>query len=256
MHETAAQQFLTLERDHWWFRGRRRIFAAVLSRFVDRDRPLRVLDVGCGAGGMLERLSVYGPPVALDASPALLAHCRARGFTRAVAADASRLPVASSCMDLVTLFDTLEHLPDDRPGAAEAFRVLRPGGCAVFTTPAYQFLYADNDRVSEHYRRYGKRQLVALLRAAGFHVRHASYYNTFLLPLIVPAILAIKLKERLRPVPLEQKKTNLSYVPPFWANEPLARVLSAEASLVARFSLPFGHSLLAIARRPPQERPT
>ena len=53
MDETAYRQFIELEETHFWFVGRRRIFFDLLDRELDGRADATVLDVGCGAGGML-----------------------------------------------------------------------------------------------------------------------------------------------------------------------------------------------------------
>jgi SAM-dependent methyltransferase len=53
-----------------------------------------------------------------------------------VAGDATRLPLADDVADVVTLFDVLEHIPDDAAAVREALRILRPGGSLLVTTPA------------------------------------------------------------------------------------------------------------------------
>ena len=72
MEETANRQFVELERTHFWFVGRRRIFFTLLDRELAGRRDLRVLDVGCGAGGMLEPLARYGQVTGVDMQPELV----------------------------------------------------------------------------------------------------------------------------------------------------------------------------------------
>lgn len=99
---------------------------------------VRVLDVGCGAGFLSNRLALRGWSVAgIDASASSLEIAAARDATRSVRyeiADARELPFRSASFDVVTAMDFLEHV--DEPGRviAEASRVLRPGGLFFFHT--------------------------------------------------------------------------------------------------------------------------
>ncbi|HET6164695.1 MAG TPA: class I SAM-dependent methyltransferase, partial [Planctomycetota bacterium] len=145
MDELAARQFMELERVHWWFEGRRRVFFDVLARALAGRRDLAILDVGCGAGGMLGELRRFGEPAGLEISTELLGAARTRGFARLLVGSAERLPVRAGSLDLVTAFDCIEHLVDDVGAAAGFYRALKPGGRAFFSVPAWQFLYAEND---------------------------------------------------------------------------------------------------------------
>jgi SAM-dependent methyltransferase len=49
--------------------------------------------------------------------------------------DATKLPFDDSSFDAVTLLDVLEHIPDDAAAAAEALRVVRPGGWILVSSP-------------------------------------------------------------------------------------------------------------------------
>jgi ubiquinone/menaquinone biosynthesis C-methylase UbiE len=246
VEETANKQFVELERTHFWFVGRRRIFFHLLDRELAGRGPMRILDVGCGAGGMLEALSGYGEVTGVDMSPELVEFCHQRGFENVVVGSAYELPAGDGSIDLVTLFDTIEHVPDDARALREAERVLAPGGLVFISTPAYQFLYANNDRVAHHERRYTARQLRRRLSDAGLEPVLVTYFNTLLFPAILPAVLAKKVTERLSD---PGDRTNLSHTMNPVLNRALAATMSSERHLVARFSLPFGHSIIAIARR-------
>jgi SAM-dependent methyltransferase len=247
MEDTANRQFIELERNHFWFVGRRRIFFHLLDREVDDRRDLEVLDVGCGAGGMLEPLGRYGRVTGIDNSRELVAFCHQRGFGRVRLGSAYELPVADASVDLITLFDTVEHIPDDLRALRECRRALAPGGVLFLSTPAYQFLYANNDRVAHHARRYTARGLRRRLAEAGFPSPQVTYFNTLLFPAILPAVLATKFKERIRD---PGDATNLSVRIPPALNRALAATMGSERHLLSRIRLPFGHSLIAIARAP------
>src|SRR5262245_14845383 len=89
-----------LERDHWWFRGRRRILRQLLRR-VALPVGGRVLDVGCGTGANGPVLADRaGLVVGLDASPIPLG-LPARGHTLRLRGDASALPFEGGAFDLV-----------------------------------------------------------------------------------------------------------------------------------------------------------
>jgi SAM-dependent methyltransferase len=245
MEETAYRQFIELEQNHFWFAGRRRIFFHLLERELDGRRGLTVLDVGCGAGGMLSPLARYGQVTGIDTSEELIAFCRRRGFDRVELGSAYELPAENGSVDLITLFDTIEHVPDDSRALRECRRALGPGGVLFISVPAYQFLYANNDRVAHHERRYTARGLRRRLTDAGFDRLRVTYFNTLLFPAILPAVLGKKLIERVRD---PGDETNLSHTVRPTANRALAATMGSERHLLARLNFPFGHSIIAIAR--------
>jgi SAM-dependent methyltransferase len=247
MEKEAFRQFIELEEHHFWFVGRRRIFFHLLDHELNGRTGLEVLDVGCGAGGMLGPLARYGHVTGVEPAADLVEHCRQRGFSDVVEASAYDLPADSGSVDLLTLFDTLEHIEDDVRALRECHRVLAPGGLLFLSSPAYQFLYANNDRVAAHVRRYTARELRRKLRATGFEAVRVTYFNTLLFPAILPAVLAKKLHERFVD---PGDSTNLSMDMPPALNRMLAAVMSSERRVLTRAQLPFGHSLIALARRP------
>jgi SAM-dependent methyltransferase len=245
LEETANKQFVELERTHFWFVGRRRIFFHLLDLELGHRGPLRILDVGCGAGGMLEPLARYGQVTGVDSSPELVEFCHRRGFENVVVGDAYGLPASDGSVDLVTLFDTIEHVPDDLRALRECRRVLAPDGRVFISTPAYQFLYANNDRVAHHERRYTVRGLRRRLLKAGLVPIKLTYFNTLLFPAILPAVLAKKVQERISD---PGERTNLSHTMNPVVNRALAAAMSSERHLLGRVSFPFGHSIIAIAK--------
>src|SRR6185295_3490781 len=110
--------------------------------------------------------------------------------------------------------------------------------------------YAENDRVAMHRRRYRRSALVAKLRSVGFTIERASYVNAILFPLIVPAVLLLKMKQRWFKRADAPPETNLSYAPARPVNALLAAIFSSERFLLRAFDLPLGHSLIVLARKP------
>jgi SAM-dependent methyltransferase len=101
-----------------------------------RDRC--VLEVGCGAGVDLLRFArggarVIGVEVAENALGLARANFEAAGQTaRWIHADGGDLPIPSASVDLVYCHGVLQYAAEPERIVAEARRVLRPGGEAVF----------------------------------------------------------------------------------------------------------------------------
>jgi SAM-dependent methyltransferase len=253
MEAHVYEQFARLQESHFWFRGRRAIFFDLIERALARGGAAgngnghgrELLEIGCGAGGMLAPLARYGRVTGLDIAVDYLQHCKSRGFPRMVAGSGYELPFADGGFDVVALFDTIEHIPDDRRVLEEVKRVLRPGGIVFVSVPAYQFLYSQNDRVVHHQRRYTARGLRRVLEAAGLRPQKVTYFNTFLFPLILPAVLVLKLKERLVGLAPGQTHLNHQFVEP--VNDLFAGVMSSERFWLRNMEFPFGHSLIGIA---------
>ena len=103
-----------------------------LESKLPRGGEVAVLDIGCGAGAVLNALSRrIGRGVGIDVSERMLAHARQRnagdpkmGFTRG---DAARAPFADGSFDVVVSFLSLHYLEWPR-ATDETMRLLAPGG--------------------------------------------------------------------------------------------------------------------------------
>jgi SAM-dependent methyltransferase len=254
MEPLAFEQFEALEREHWWFRGRRRVYLGLIERHCAGAPIERALDLGAGVGGFLPGLAQLARRVCpADSDPGSLAACGRRELPENVAApvhsSCEALPFEDGSFDLVCLFDVLEHLDDDLTCLREVHRVLRPGGRLFASVPAYPCLYAGNDRLANHKRRYTRRSLARALEQAGLGIERNTHANVLLFPLILPAVLAIKTWELAFERAGPSRRTNLSWPLPRFAHALLYRAFAAELALSARFDVPLGHSIAAIASK-------
>jgi ubiquinone/menaquinone biosynthesis C-methylase UbiE len=118
---------------HGYERGRDRGYHALvdeleISAVEDLARDASVLEVGCGTGLMLDRLSRIARSVhGADLSPGMLEKARERGFD-VVVASATELPYEDDRFDLVCSFKVLAHVPEIGKALEEMARVVKPGG--------------------------------------------------------------------------------------------------------------------------------
>jgi GT2 family glycosyltransferase/SAM-dependent methyltransferase len=105
---------------------------------VAPNLPFRtILEVGGGQSGLTALLYPQAQVTNADLNEeyALSPINRDNPRIEFVRADATALPFPDESFDAVTMFDVLEHIPDDQAAVAEALRVLRPGGFALVSSP-------------------------------------------------------------------------------------------------------------------------
>jgi len=232
---------------YWWHVARRTIVSRILRRYA-KPRS-RILDLGCGTGGNAATLAAFGRVSGIDLGPAALRHAHAHGLAVA-RGSAERTPVRTQALDVVVALDVLEHLEDDRAALSEVLRVLRPGGILLATVPAYTFLWSSHDEALGHRRRYLRRELRERVVAAGFEIELCSYIMGSVLPVAVVLRLAERLRRRR--VPPRSSYPAL----PRTLNGLLARVAALGGQLAPIAPLPFGLSIMIVARRPAAARET
>ncbi|MBE9178454.1 class I SAM-dependent methyltransferase [Oculatella sp. LEGE 06141] len=101
------------------------------------DRPFQaILEVGGGQSGLTAFLYPQAHITNLDFNPDYAeSHRNQQARVRFVCGDATNLPFDDDSFDAVTMFDVLEHIPDDQKAISEMIRVLRPGGFFLMSTP-------------------------------------------------------------------------------------------------------------------------
>jgi SAM-dependent methyltransferase len=246
MEEEFYPAYYRLEGRHWWFLGPPQPVPARAGAGVPAAaRPIELLDFGCGTGAFLEHLERFGNVNAVDADPSAVEFCHSRGRSEVqLVPPGAPLPFADATFDLVTTLDVIEHIGDDVGALRELHRVLRPGGRLLVAVPAFMFLWGKQDEVSHHHRRYTARTMRRALVAAGFAVDRTTYFNTILFPPIAaPAARAAA------PAPPSTRQSDFD-VGPEALNRALGALFGAEARVIARWNVPFGVSLMALARRP------
>ena len=250
MRQDLYEEFARIEDRHWWFVGRKRILLSLIEDFLEPAGPAarRVLDVGCGTGGMLTALQAFGEVQGIDSDASAIASCHQRGISKAIVADSPPIPFPDNSFDLVTSFDVLEHVDDDTELLSEIHRVLAPGGTFVVAVPAYQMLWGLQDEVAHHRRRYRAKDLSRRLANSNLEPKKVSYFNTFLFP----PIAAVRLGRRLVPQQTSPSSSDFDLTKEGRLNDLLARIFSAEAPLVKRWGFPFGVSIVAIAQAMPR----
>ncbi|MBV9850189.1 MAG: class I SAM-dependent methyltransferase [Armatimonadetes bacterium] len=251
MKHEEYERMYRFEDTYWWFVARRRLIASLLDAHYPRTGRLRLLDVGCGTGAMLDVLAPFGRVVGADFAPQALEFCRARGMEKGqhyplARADVRRLPFADDSFDAVTAMDVIEHIDDDKAASAEILRVLRPGGRLFVTVPAFGFLWSEHDEALHHYRRYTAPHLKDVFQRVGFAVTKISYTVTSLFP----PIAAYRLLSKALPKRREngEKKADLVTFSPR-VNAALQTLSDWETRLVHRTNLPLGVTVVCVAEK-------
>jgi len=243
MEQSVYKRVSEVEQTHWWFVARRRIIDRVLTKYIEKKIG-SALDIGCGTGGNIPLLFSHAASVTgLDMSETALGFVRSK--YPAFRAVSGSFPEATlhETFELITLLDVLEHIEDDARSIKRIEDMLAPEGIVVITVPAFNFLWTGYDVSLRHHRRYTKKQLQSLLHAnSELEILKLSYYNFFLFPLIW----GVRFFRNVFGV--HQHEEDLS-IPAQGINRVLTWFFSLESLLLPSWNLPFGVSLICVARK-------
>jgi SAM-dependent methyltransferase len=241
-----------IENKHFWFRTRNRVIFELTRRAaLSLARCDLVLEVGCGTGNVLRALKKACPQsmvVGMELWFDGLRHARGRANARLIQADLRNWPLGRQ-VDVVGMFDVLEHIQDDRTVLSSLWNCIVPGGCLLLTVPAHQFLWSYFDEAALHCRRYSTGELRQKLTEAGFQVEFLSQFMACIFPLVWTVRKMRGLRQQKDPA-VTRAKTNDEFrlVPVF--NQILTVLLNFEAGWLARgHRLPWGTSLVVVARK-------
>ncbi len=232
-----------IEATHWWFVERRALIVRMI-RSLGLDANARVLDIGTSTGTNLRMLRDQGFTdfTGVDLSEDAIRWCAEKGLGMVHQGDACALPFPDASFDLVLATDIIEHVDRDDIALGEITRVLRPGGHALLTVPAFESIRGLQDRVAHHKRRYLKGQLLNRVRESGLTPGKAFYFNSLL---FVPIWLARRVIDWLKLPLASEGEVNSP-----WINAVLLRIFALDTRLAQTGMFPFGVSVLAVASKP------
>lgn len=239
MERHVYDRMAEIDRDHWWFVGRRRILTTLIERFRPKAGPLRILEVGCGTGSNIAMLQHFGTVDAIEPDDHARAFAEQRTGLTIKGGYLPDVPLEDRYYDLIVLLDVLEHIPDDHAALAALRPKLAPGGRLLLAVPAMPSLWSGHDVAHHHQRRYTARTLEAVVQAAGYRKLHRGAFNTLLLP----AIVGVRWINRL----LGRKGGDDDRIPAKPVNAALTALFGAERYAAARGLLPAGVSLALVA---------
>jgi SAM-dependent methyltransferase len=232
----------------FWLDARANVVGELL-----REASIRTIwDVGAGSGAMAKRLGRFGVDVIsvepLPEGAREIAHMGAEVFCGTL----DDLALPSESLPAVGLFDVLEHIEDPSAILDEVARLLSPDGLLVVTVPAYRWLWSAEDEALGHFRRYSTKTLSAALIRPQLSVVSARYCFASLVP---AAALLRTLPYRLGRHRTQDEVLSCNAVrlnPGARTNRVAQRVLAMEAKASRHLPLPFGLSVVGVARRRPE----
>ena len=247
MERAEYERLAALDRRLWWFHGLHAQMAGALARDGEWRGHERVLDAGCGTGGLLVSLRDRMPSLelfGLELDPTAAGVAQSASGRPIAGGSVNRLPFRGGTFAAIVSADVLCHRGVEEIAALREFRrCLRPGGLLVLNLPAYGWLLSQHDLAVHNVRRYTAGGTRSLLASAGFARIRTSYWNTLLFPLMV---LKRKLGWHREGMPASDV-----VLMPAPVERLFAAIVALEATLLGSgLRFPFGGSVLATAVRP------
>ena len=231
-----------VEEQHWWHVGMREITAVLLGKRLDGGH-VSLLDAGCGTGGFLawaDRTGSFDRLCGVDISAEAVELARqAVPSAELHVAPIDALPFGDGSFDVAVLNDVLQHVEEDEveAGLRELGRTLKPEGALLVRTNGG--VHARRER--SDWRLYDTDTLRSALAGAGFRPVRVTHVN---------ALLSLWSAARGRgPTAPTHATCGIPTQAGPTANAVGRGLLRLEASLLrhSRLSIPYGHTLLAVA---------
>ncbi|QDK78208.1 class I SAM-dependent methyltransferase [Spirosoma sp. KCTC 42546] len=245
--EEYAKMF-QLEGQLWWYRSlHERVEQALQTQFGSR-RDIRILDAGCGTGGMLDFLRHKGYTIlqGIDGSADAVEFCHERGFSVTLL-DLTKLASFEPEVqyDVIICNDVFCYFTEaDLPPLLSALRHrLKSNGILVSNNNAFSVFEGQHDIAVGIIRRFVLADFEYLLPQAGLIINYATYWSFVLSPVILLIRQWQRLQLKLGWQKPEDAKSDV-YLPSAWINETLYHIAKTEQKLLSR--TPFGSSLFII----------
>ncbi len=230
-----------VEKNHWWFVGRRKLLKSLINE-LNIPVETRILDLGTSTGTNLRLLRDMGfvNYIGLDSSDEAIRWCKEKELGNVQKGDICSLPFKNNEFSLVLATDVIEHVKDDLLALSEINRVLNKNGIVIITVPAFQILWGRQDEVAHHKRRYLINDLKQKLIQTGF-INSETFYFNYLMFLPIWLVRTFIRLLHVNLVSENQLNTTLF-------NYMLTHVFLVDVWSARKLKPPFGVSICAVVR--------
>jgi SAM-dependent methyltransferase len=180
-----------VEREHWFYKGKRLLVRWWIERAAKLTSGDRILDAGAGNGELVRELGgEYAHRgvnvIGIEYSEEGRRLARERKGTELLAGSILDLPLLDETCAVSIALDVLEHVEDDAKAFGELLRVTQSGGLVIINVPAFMSLWSDWDVSLKHFRRYRKREMQLLIdqHSREVEILYFDYINAFAFPAI------------------------------------------------------------------------
>ncbi len=245
MNKQYVEEYVELEKHHWWFIVRQKILISLLRKHLGQ-KSLKILNVGAAAGASSRWLAAFGEVTSLESDPLFTHHLQKQNL-KVINASVTQMPFSAESFDLVCAFDVIEHVQDHLLAIQEALRVCKTGGFICLTVPAFQSLWSRHDVVNGHFRRYTKSTLLSLLKSVpALKKLELTYFNSIL---FVPILFARTYSNVFGSKSQQATSDFTGFKTGKIFNEILKSIFSLEVKLLNRITFPVGVSLFGIWKK-------
>lgn len=242
MKKNAYDEMFDNEMSHAWYIATRNLLIKTLKKHCKKN--VKILDAGSGTGGTVNFLKKAGFSniSCLEKSPEAIKFLRKRKIRNIVQGSINDLPFEDNSFDIVICLDVLYH-KGVVPGKVlkEFNRVLKREGIIYLQEPAYNWLKSKHDKAIQTRHRFNRKELISLVNSSNFEIIKSTYFNSFLL---IPIIL----KRFLNKIPNKNNHSDVVSLPQL-LNFFLKEILFLEIKMVNVFDLPFGLSIVCVAKK-------
>ena len=239
MHKSEYKNIFQLEESHFYYLATHELIIGLVQKYC--SIAVKVLDAGCGTGGLMTKLISSGRDVVgVDKSDEAIRYCLKRRLS-VKAASVDKLPFKNGAFDLVVSVDVLYHLWVKQVNMTiqEFSRVLRPKGWLVVKVPAHNWIRTDHDKLVMTGRRFSISEVRQMMLEGGFEVSFLSYAH---LPLLLISVLKTWLDKG-------EEKSGVMPINPV-INRLLLGYLKLENWwLLKGWSIPWGNCIVVVARK-------
>lgn len=131
-------------------------FHATAVTLVKYIKPKKVLDIGCGMGFFVYAFCELGiDAYGIDISEYAISQSPVKERLTRIDITKDKIAIPSNTFDLVTMMQSIEHLPSIDNVLNEIGRILKPNGMVYITAPSKysKGAYADPTHINIHSRR-------------------------------------------------------------------------------------------------------